>query len=142
MYKYLLSTIFIIFLFSSCIERGKPQPKDEVKETTNASAKPNVEHYTCPNGHKGSDKQGVCPECNTAFLHNQAFHGTNLAVPRPALQDPFSNAPAPQGTPSPAQNAFGDYHYTCPNGHPGGSGSAGKCTACDATLAHNQLYHK
>ena len=36
--------------------------------------KPKVDHYTCSNGHKGSDKQGVCPECNKAYVHNQAFH--------------------------------------------------------------------
>ncbi len=142
MKTHLFSYIVIAILLFSCIERGKPQAKEDSKQTSETSNKPTLEHYTCPNGHKGSDKQGVCGECNAAFVHNQAFHGTNLNVPKPALQDPFSNAPASQSAPSPAQNAYGDYHYNCPNGHPGGSGSAGTCTSCDAKLVHNQLYHK
>lgn len=144
MNKNILIIIVVTLLLSSCVERGKPLKKDDAKEETSKTAsKPKLDHYTCPNGHKGSDKQGVCTECNTALVHNQAFHSTNLALPKPTLQDPFSNAPAAsQSAPSPAQNAYGDYHYTCPNGHPGGSGSATNCSACDTKLVHNQLYHK
>lgn len=142
MNKNTLVIIVITLLLSSCVERGKPLKEEQPKETSTAASKPKVDHYTCPNGHKGSDKQGVCTECNTAFVHNQAFHGSNLAIPKPTLQDPFTNAPASQNTPSPAQNAYGDYHYTCPNGHPGGAGSAGNCSACNTKLVHNQLYHK
>jgi len=142
MNKNILAIIVCTVLLSSCVERGKPTKKEDSIETSKTASKPKVDHYTCPNGHKGSDKQGICTECNTAYVHNQAFHPSNLAIPKPTLQDPFSNAPASPNAPSPAQNAYGDYHYTCPNGHPGGSGSAVNCTSCDTKLVHNQLYHK
>ena len=33
-------------------------------------------------------------------------------------------------------------NYICPNGHAGhGSASAGTCSKCGATLAHNQAFH-
>ncbi len=142
MNKNILAIILFSGLLFSCVERGKPIKKEKANETTKVTTQPTVEHYTCPNGHKGSDKQGICAECKVAFVHNQAFHPANVAIPQPTLKDPFSNAPVTPNTPSPAQNAYGDYHYTCPNGHPGGSGSAGNCTSCEATLVHNQLYHK
>ena len=138
--KRILFLVIISLVITSCVERGKPIQKEET--TTIDANKKKVAHYTCPNGHKGADKQGRCVECNAILVHNQGYHGNNLAIPKPALQDPFSNVPAPNSTPSPAQNAYGDYHYTCPNGHAGGSGTAGNCSSCGATLTHNQLYHK
>jgi len=139
----ILASIFILTgLLFSCVERGKPIKKEEAKTTTKSSKK-KVDHYTCPKGHKGSDTQGTCSECSSVLVHNQAFHGSgNLAIPQPKINDPFSSTPAANNTPSPAQNAYGDYHYICPNGHVGGSGTAGNCTSCEATLTHNQLYHK
>jgi len=142
MNKNKLSLLLLIsFITFSCVERGKPLKKEEATSTTTAKKK-NIDHYTCPNGHKGSDKQGKCTECSTVLVHNQAFHGNNLAIPKATLDDPFANSSAAQNAPSPAQNAYGVYHYTCPNGHPGGSGSAENCTACDAKLVHNQAYHQ
>lgn len=139
--KHLLFLLLSICIFSSCVERGKPIQKEEV--TTEAdSKKKKVDHYTCPKGHKGADEQGTCSECNSVLVHNQAFHGNNLAIPQPTLNDPFNTTNTNTTAPSPAQNAYGDYHYTCPNGHPGGSGAAGNCSDCNTTLVHNQLYHK
>lgn len=138
-FAVLVSLLFVVLTWS-CVERGKPQQKSETTvQGTKKTAKV-VEHYICANGHKGSDKQGICPECNVAFTHNQAFHG--LSIPQNSLKDPFQQNSNSTQANSPAQNAYGDFHYTCPNGHAGGSGVAGSCTTCDAKLAHNQLYHR
>jgi len=54
------------------------------------------------------------------------------------------NTPAPASKPTapePPQNAAGIWHYTCPKGCAGGSGSATACTTCGTTLTHNQIYH-
>ncbi len=140
---YCKSKILIVFLFFflciSCIERGKPTEKESTKRIEKNGQK-KLAHYICPNGHAGSDKQGICPECNTAYQHNQAFHGLN--IPQNSLKDPFKSSTGSQTTTSPAQNSYGDYHYICPNGHAGGSGSADNCATCNAKLTHNQLYHK
>jgi len=140
------SVVFVImvsiFCFASCVERGKPLKKEEAKTATKSTEK-KVDHYICPKGHKGAEKKGTCAECSSVLVHNAAFHGNSLAIPKPTLEDPFSGSTAPTtNTPSPAQNAYGDYHYICPNGHSGGAGSAVNCSTCDAKLAHNQLYHK
>ena len=140
--KHILFLVVVSLVITSCVDRGKPTQK-AVTTTTTETNKKKVDHYTCPNGHNGADTQGKCSECSAILVHNQAFHGNNLAIPKPVLQDPFNTSAVPaNNTPSPAQNAYGDYHYTCPNGHEGGSGTAGKCTACNANLTHNQLYHK
>ncbi len=135
--------LLIIFLFlgfaTSCVERGKPVEKKTDKTTLKEGSK-KIEHYICKNGHKGSDQQGICPECNVAYTHNQAFHG--LSIPTNTLKDPFQSAPNSNQTTAPAQNAYGVYHYVCPNGHPGGAGTAANCTGCNAKLVHNQGYHK
>lgn len=49
--------------------------------------------------------------------------------------------PATPGTPEPAQNAAGVWHYTCPTGCAGGGAAASPCATCGTTLVHNQLYH-
>lgn len=134
----MLSTLFLLLI--SCVERGKPVDKKETKQTNKTSKSKKIAHYTCPNGHEGSDKQGKCNECQETLVHNQAYHGLN--IPKTGVQDPFNSNATNNKAPSPAQNKYGDYHYTCPNGHPGGSGSAGKCVTCDAKLEHNQNYHK
>ena len=139
--KRIFALLFVSLLtFSACVERGKPAEK--VEEKTVDTDKKIIEHYTCPKGHKGSDNQGICAECGSAFTHNQAFHGTSgVALPQPTLNDPFQqNQPA--ANPSPAQNSYGDYHYVCPNQHAGGSATGTKCSSCDAQLIHNQAYHR
>lgn len=73
----------------------------------------------------------------------------NSAPERPAaLLDPNYVAPAepaapaaPAKAPEPAQNSLGVWHYTCPNGHSGGAGSATACGECGTTLVHNTTYH-
>jgi len=42
----------------------------------------------------------------------------------------------------PPQNAVGVWHYTCPNGHPGGAGEGVACATCGTTLVHNSVYHE
>lgn len=131
----------LFFITTSCVERGKPIDKKETKQTNNKAGKSReIAHYICPNGHEGSDKQGKCNDCKATLLHNQAYHGLN--IPKTGVQDPFNSNATKNQAPSPAQNTYGDYHYICPNGHPGGSGSAGKCATCDAKLEHNQNYHR
>ena len=134
-----LFLVALLFCISACVERGKPIDEKKEQQTVKTNAKL-VEHYICNNGHKGSDRSGICPECNTAFVHNQAFHGLN--IPQNTIKDPFENATNSNASQAPAQNAFGDYHYICPNGHSGGAASAGSCPTCQAKLTHNQLYHK
>lgn len=98
-------------------------------------------HYICPNKHEtGSEGQGKCPVCNVELIHNDAFHtqsqSTNQATPA-------SITPAEPPQPAdPAQNARGDWHYTCPKGCAGGAGSQIACTTCGSTLQHNQKYHE
>ncbi len=102
-------------------------------QSTNAAG---VYHYICPNGDPGgSGSSGTCATCGATLIHNQAFHANANTNNNPDIQQPTVNQPA-----NPPQNAAGEYHYTCPNGH-AGSGSAGTCASCGATLAHNQAYH-
>jgi len=66
----------------------------------------------------------------------QNYSGTDLNAPG------ANAAVTPQAPPvEPPQNAEGVWHYTCPDGHPGGSGSATACAQCGKTLVHNQAYH-
>lgn len=59
-----------------------------------------------------------------------------------------SNTPVPINantsnteTTSTSQNTGEVYHYTCANGCAGGAASAGNCSTCGNTLAHNQAFH-
>lgn len=102
-----------------------------------------VWHYTCPNGHEGgSGSATACAQCGTTLVHNTAYHntpGANTTLdPTGAITPP---APATPATPEPAQNDAGVWHYTCPDGHDGGAGSATACAVCGKTLVHNQFYH-
>ena len=73
----------------------------------------------------------------------------NSTPERPAaILDPSYVAPAetaapttPTKAPEPPQNSLGVWHYTCPNGHDGGAGSATACGECSTTLVHNTTYH-
>ena len=132
----ILSIIFIsILTLFSCVKSGKPS-SNEATKTTVKTDKKKVDHYTCPKGHKGSDKQGVCPDCSSLYVHNQAFHGKQTLTFPPVVSDADKNKPTP------AQNAYGDYHYICSNGHDGGSRTSGNCTVCSTKLTHNQAYHR
>ena len=120
----------------------------------NTSTASNPEpHYKCPNNCEGGvgPGAGACPICGTDMAHNQAFHNqpgnttTPSATPSTTI-NPDGTTPTtvpPPGTQaaSPAQNAKGVYHYTCPKGCAGGAAGAGKCASCGADLAHNQEYH-
>ncbi len=110
-----------------------------------------VWHYTCPNGHPGGGGSATaCPVCGTTLVHNTAYHGGSTTTPTTTI-DPLTttstvNTPPMDATPSttpaePPQNAAGVWHYTCPNGHAGGAGSATACSVCGTTLAHNSEYH-
>ena len=53
-----------------------------------------------------------------------------------------NTATTPPPTAEPPQNAIGVWHYTCPNGHPGGAGEGLPCATCGTTLVHNTVYHE
>lgn len=126
-----------------------PQPANSAAPATttppnmnaNAAAAPagGVQHYICPNNCAGSGgpAAATCPVCGTAYIHNQAFHSQGNASD-PA-SSPLMQVPQQE---TPAQNAAGVFHYTCPSGCAGGSGSAGTCPQCGGQLAHNQAYHQ
>lgn len=98
-----------------------------------------VYHYICPKGHAGgSGSKGTCAECGAALEHNEAYHASSSVATTTTPTPNPSTTVTPQA--SPAQNANGEYHYTCPNGHPG-AGSKGNCSQCGAALEHNQAYH-
>ena len=64
----------------------------------------------------------------------------------PDIETPTTNTitnqqTTPPPTAEPAQNADGVWHYTCPNGCDGGSGTASVCGGCGATMVHNTAYH-
>ena len=118
------------------MKSGKSSSKETTKTTVKTDQK-KIDHYTCPKGHKGSDKEGVCPDCSSPYVHNQAFHGKQILTFPPVVSDTDKNKPAP------AQNAYGDYHYICSNGHiEGNSGASGNCPVCSTKLTHNQSYHR
>ena len=111
-----------------------------------------VWHYTCPNGHDGGSGSATpCSVCGTTLVHNQFYHAEppgsdNVQIinaDEAATPTSITTTPPaiPPKTPEPAQNAQGVWHYTCPNGHDGGSGSATPCSVCGTTLVHNQGYH-
>ena len=91
-----------------------------------------VFHYTCSNGCAGgSASAGNCAICGNTLSHNQAYHSNTNNTPTAA---PFSTGAN--------NNISGVFHYTCPKGCAGGSGSAGNCATCGTTLAHNQAFHQ
>lgn len=143
-FKHLFLITCSAFVIYSCGEKiNRPAPvltADQVAQSQSRVEAPTipsggvvtgVKHYTCPNGHAGADAQGTCMSCGATLEHNQAFHDQ----PAAAGADPAAS------TPEPPQNASGVWHYTCPNGHDGGSGSATACSICGTTLEHNPVYH-
>lgn len=100
-----------------------------------------IHHFICPNRCKGSGGpvEAPCPVCGTLYVHNDAFH-KGQPIPEPPMRiDPVTHTAVPTHTEP--QNAYGVYHFICPNGHPGGAGVAGKCPKCGAELIHNQAFH-
>lgn len=117
--------------------------------TMNTSSAQNADgewHYACPDGHPGAASAGVCATCGKTLEHNQAYHSTTpttdpMISRTTTLNDATAGSvPGVTTTPSSAQNASGEWHYACPDGHPGGA-SAGVCATCGKTLEHNQAYH-
>lgn len=153
-----ISTIAIatlLFFAMACSNDKNPsnQPPQQVIPPTNQPAPPintntvdnsaaaNVPnaagqyHYVCPNGDPGgAGSAGLCPTCNAQLVHNQAYHSTDQS------QSPITTTTTPAQNANAAQNAAGEWHYACPNGH-AGAGVAGNCATCGAQLAHNQAFH-
>lgn len=134
-----------------------PQPDQTRTDPSAANTEP---HYKCPKNCEGGvgGGPGKCPVCATDLVHNAAFHQAG-AEPGAKTMDPVltpsgskpsgstpsgatnvTTAQAPQ--PTEAQNAKGDWHFTCTKGCTGGSGAAGTCAKCGAPLAHNATYHQ
>ena len=131
--------VFLLLLFAITISCKEKKAETRKKITTI------VKHYICINKCEGSggDAAGNCPTCNTTYTHNQAFHNDEFLKTGP-LNVPKTDVntnPVKNNSVSPAQNALGVYHYTCPNGCYGGAGTVVKCTTCGTDLAHNQLFH-
>lgn len=167
----LLTILFAMFLLSSCADKparpdsiltdAQKQAADMAAEAQAAggvqaapSGVAGLPHYYCANSCEGSggDSQGNCPTCGEAYIHNAAFHNQTPTAPTAITSPPILggdnpttiNTPVTPSTappPSPAQNANGVYHYTCPAGCAGGAGGAGTCSGCGGALAHNQEYH-
>jgi hypothetical protein len=108
-----------------------------------------VQHYYCANNCPGSggDAAGTCPVCGSEYSHNQAWHDmqqnnvTTTTTTSDGSGPSVGITPPVQAPTEPPQNAAGVWHYTCPNGHAGGSGSATPCSECGTTLVHNSDYH-
>ncbi|WP_162919903.1 hypothetical protein [Hanstruepera ponticola] len=110
------------------------------QKTTTAQNVSGVYHYTCSNGCAGgAAAAGNCSTCGNALAHNQAYHSNNNNTANTPATTPTNPAATP--TPEPSQNSAGVWHYTCGNGCAGGAGSAGNCSSCGGTLAHNSAYH-
>lgn len=140
--KILKLLLGLLFLTTIACKEEKP------KVNLNKASK-KVQHYICDNKceNSGGEMAGNCPTCSKPYTHNVAYHANDLLKSGPIKVE--SNATQPAGpvvpkttnTPSPARNALGVYHYTCPNGCNGGAGKADNCKACGETLAHNTAYH-
>lgn len=124
----------------------------DLNTNTNSNSSGDVQHYICPNDCEGSGgpNQGTCPVCGTDYVHNAAFHeqgDQNSQNPQNQInmegQDQLQDLQQSQQTQqnnAPAQKN-GEYHYVCSAGCSGGSGSAGTCSECGASLEHNTAYH-
>lgn len=143
---------------TTSISPSTPTPPPADPAAKNADG---VYHYSCPNGCAGGAAgPGACATCSAQLAHNPAFHNnpstpaaptaTPAAPPgtitptrvTPPAGTPGSPAPAPAPQASPAQNAAGVFHYSCPNGCAGGAAAAGPCAGCGTTLVHNPTYHQ
>lgn len=155
------SAIACILLMTACKDKNAAETTPE--QTVSPEASPGTapanapitvagggteQHYKCTKEGctGGGAAQGKCPVCGSDLVHNQAFHAQNTPAgsspANPVPIDPKTGQPAAnaQPTPPPAQNAKGEYHYTCAKGHPGAA-TAGNCATCGGALTHNQAYH-
>lgn len=123
-------------------------PPDQVNITEKIDGK--VWHFICANRCEGgvSDVSGSnCPVCGQMLSHNQGFHAQEGEQQQPEIQQQEQQIDVEQiqrqmQEQEPAQNQQGTWHYICPNGCSGGSGSPAACSTCGATLTHNDAYHK
>ncbi len=158
--------LFSILLFSACKNDGDAARDAAVQSVTpapgDATAVPaatppppgqeppqnaaGVWHYTCPKGCEGgAGTATACAKCGTTLAHNQVYHAGANNTPAPPISVGGDNQLTPLPSPpkpEPAQNAKGVWHYTCPKGCDGGSGTAIACAKCGSTLAHNTVYHQ
>lgn len=146
---FFLSFVAILSAFGCNSKPDRPDPILSQERITNANqaatqtlstAAAGILHYYCANQCEGSggDAAGTCPVCGTEYTHNQAWHDAQNQ--NAAAGGAGANITQPTA-PEPPQNSAGVWHYTCPNGHTGGSGSATACSECGTTLVHNQAYH-
>jgi hypothetical protein len=156
-FLFLFAFGFIV-LMSACKDKGAADTTQE--QTTSPEGTVNADpaaavagggteqHYKCTKAGctGGGAAQGKCPICGSDLVHNQAFHAQNTPAgsspANPVQIDPKTGQPVAnaQPTPPPAQNAKGEYHYTCAKGH-AGAATAGNCATCGGPLTHNQAYH-
>jgi len=116
--------------------------------TGNTTAPNNEPHFKCskPGCAGTGSAAGKCSICGSDLAHNQAYHAKPGVAPgtspdnalqvTPSGGDQTKTVPA---TPV-AQNSKGEYHYTCPKGHPGAA-QAGNCAKCGEALSHNPAFH-
>lgn len=99
-----------------------------------------VWHFICPKGCAGGAGAAVpCGQCGETLVHNQIYHGAE----QPMNSNPAQGAnPAAKPKDEPPQNAKGVWHYTCPKGCSGGSGTASPCPRCATVMTHNPVYHQ
>lgn len=166
--RFIKATLFLALMFfvslaiSSCGDDKPANTTDNVTTTVGANSAQGqiVHHYICPNNCAGSGgpAAGNCPVCGSVYTHNDAWHQLpenqtqNQITPNITNDDQQvidfknqMNAPSlPQDAPatSPAQNAKGEWHYTCSAGCSGGAGAMGNCAKCGAALVHNSKYHE
>ena len=109
-------------------------PNAATPETAQNTA--GVWHYTCSKGCAGGAGSAVnCKTCGDLLAHNPAYHANANITP---TTTPFITPPAAET----GKNTAGVWHYNCEKGCEGGSGSAGNCSTCGSTLAHNPAYHQ
>jgi len=119
----------------------QPATQQAITQTTGP-----VEHFKCPAGHVGggADAAGKCSVCGAELEHNAAYH-QQPSQTQPTDQSKLQPEITPANTPpqtEPAQNAAGIFHYICPDGHAGGSGTQANCASCGKQLVHNDKYHQ
>ncbi|HKJ06184.1 MAG TPA: hypothetical protein VJ970_01825 [Flavobacteriaceae bacterium] len=135
--KLLLPLLSILF-FIGCKEAN-------TKEAENVDKKPAlVHHYICKNKceDSGSNVEGICKTCNDPLIHNVDYHAKDLLQNGPLnVESNLPNQDKQNNTTTPIVNSNGIYHYSCPNGCPGGSGTVEKCKSCGENLAHNPAFH-
>ncbi|MCF2873999.1 MULTISPECIES: heavy metal-binding domain-containing protein [unclassified Tenacibaculum] len=144
-----LFVVLLMTCFSSCKKEEKKTPVHPLSLPFNERPIPTLPnnnmlgggvvggaHYICPKRCKGgtSSEKGVCPVCNSALAHNQAFHNKPASTSSSPMSTPVTK-------PASGPNANGEYHYKCKNGCAGGEDAAGKCRSCAADLEHNAAYH-